>query len=267
MSWVAPFRALGVFAVLLASGCQHPRPAHSPDPNAPATPSFLPVRVLSWQGVAPGLRRDAIGVILDNGEFRTAQHVLEIHPDTGIFLATYKRGFFEGKPVEWTTASRGNFAKFRAGSAGDDWAQLRLTPDPMISGLPFDGTGDLPPGTRVAVVGFDEVVPAIEPEAAFDLPQIVVPATIVSTPPRRFRDSDDTTGLAYLRPEAKGIKPGWSGAPVIPFDLDGNPRVVGTLISVYSEKGTAADPEAPNLDAIQYVTFVRSGPPATKPVE
>ncbi|MBX3388283.1 MAG: hypothetical protein KF691_02380 [Phycisphaeraceae bacterium] len=237
------------------------------NPAEPAAAGDLPVRVLCWEGAAPGLRRGAIGVMLENGEFRTAKHVLEIHPGSGFFLKSYKSGFLDGTPVEWDTVHGGDYSKFRAGSQGDDWAQLRLAPHPAIRGLPFDGLGDLPPGTRVAVVGFDRVVSAITPQMTFDVPQMVVPATVVATPSRRFRDSDDTTGLAYLRPDAKGIRPGWSGAPVIAFDLDGNPRVVGTLISVYSEQGTAADPEAPNLDAIQYATFVRSGPPATKPVE
>lgn len=245
--------------MLLSSGCELSRPAHSQDQISPEALNALPVRVLCWEGAAPGIRRGAIGIMLDNGEFRTAQHVLELHPGSGFFLANYKCAFLDGKPVEWNTVSSGNFAKFRAGSEGDDWAQLRLTPDPAIRGLPFDGTSELPPGTHVVVVGFDEVVPAITPQMTFNLPQKVVPATIVTTPARRFRESDDTTGLAYLRPDTKGIKPGWSGAPVIAFGVDGTPRVVGTLISVYTAKGTADDPEAPNFEEVQYVTFVRSG--------
>jgi len=260
MSLTKLFRALGLLTVLFASSCEHSAPARSPHESAPETQSTLPVRVLCWKGAAPGLRRGAIGVMLENGEFRTARHVLEIHPGSGFFLKMYKSGFLDGKPVEWDTASAGDYAKFRAGSEGDDWTQLRLTPDPAIRGLPFDGTSDLPPGTHVVVVGFDQVVPAITPQMTFDLEQRIVPATVVATPPRRYRESDDTTGLAYLRPDAKGIRPGWSGAPVIAFGPDAKPRVVGTLIAVYTEKGTPADPEAPNLDAVQYVTFVRSGP-------
>jgi len=218
------------------------------------------VGVLAWQGVRADIRRGTIGAFLANGEFRTVRHTLEIHPGSGFFLATLNKAFVNGQQVEWQEAVAGNYQSFRKGASSEDWVHLRLTPDPQIPGLPFDPDFRLEPGARVYVLGFDQVVSGIGEDMIFRGNARVIPATIVPIPPRRFRDSDDTTGLAYLRPDAKGIQPGWSGAPVVATDDEGKPRVVGSLISVYTGKGTPEDPEAPNLDDIQYVTFVRNGP-------
>ncbi|MFN9968877.1 MAG: trypsin-like peptidase domain-containing protein [Phycisphaerae bacterium] len=184
---------------------------------------------MTWDGVEGG-RCAALAAVVGESSIRTAFHVLQLHPGSGIYLDSYRHAYIDEVSTEWRVEQRGEYVRFKAGSRSDDWATLSVSPSPRRTPVYYDPDLPLRVGDKVYIAGYDGVrfsssgVINVSTELVFRTGRVISPV-----PSERPLDSQPER-LVFIEVEPPGLSRGWSGAPVFAADSTGGVRMVGTVI-------------------------------------
>lgn len=243
--------------VLALVGCAAPTGStvETTELSSPPSLTEVPVFAITWNG-APGSKLATVGVLLDNGEFRTAFHSTEMVGGSGLFFGTNLKAYLEGTPATWKTVAGGKYPLNR--SLGEDWVQLSIQPKIDAAGWPFDFQTPLEPGKRLYVVGFDAPKQAINENMRMTAAKQTRTGVVVEPPKDQVESGADLRGIVFAAIDPPGLRPGWSGSPVL-AEISGKLVVIGTAIDVNAPRKFGSASEI-DWDSQYYTIINRNGP-------
>lgn len=249
--------SIAIASLAMASGCstQPPSTIETAEPLASEQFADVPVCAITWKGAANS-KHATVGVFLDNGEFRTAYHAMEMVTGSGLFLGTNLKAFLNGVPVVWKTVASGKYNRNR--EMAEDWAELSIQPRVVeTGGMPFDFETPLPAGTRIFIVGFDDPKGNVSDNMEMTGKRQVRSASVIETPKDQAESGANLNGVLFVKVDPPALRYGWSGSPAL-AEIDGKLKVIGTIINVnVQQKFLSSDID---WDRQNYAIVNRNGP-------